>query len=941
MDGIYKVCNSSKTIDDNDTIVINTNVTNDDNDDNQDHDDDDDDDDDDKQQENRSKTNVLEARRKWAMIHFYALRPAFSISLLIYLASLTSGRGALTFHSGVVDPIRNLVSLVQMESNSYLECVQQSAKRTTKRIDELVRISQQSVGELFDSNRETIRRAEETASDCLRDTQKARGSLIQWREDSMDIPWMDIAEGDSNGTTTTTATDGPSSVSSEIKTCTIQKRNQTERLLGQDFRLAEDQVSTALDEYMTDSQNSLENIHHYAKERFEYDWNYFVMERMQPALDYLTENAVSIQAIGINVDYNITEIERLIHVQLQSLQQELEEAKQYIDTLVAKLEDFRDSINEYYMNYSILYDRFVKAANTIYGFLPPGVPLPDVFDISDLNLADFFLPKTGLTWPELELEYADIQKKVQDATEACLATIVEILDNVQIQSVQGLRGAVQQISQALMEILELKNYDPPQFQGSRDGISDITQELDFHSLRGQEAINWTRQALIGLRVPTSTLENVTMNEIETPDISEFDYNFAEDTSTTFEMLSVLLPKLSFLDYVLDKIAFLAKYAFILDILCGFFQWWRLSSIYERGAMPNMPEINYGDGDKDGRERPKRNYKILLLIIKSSINPIFVGFLCLFSFFTFLVIFFWIPHVQHMCVHSTNGTWFANNMIAPAVTNIAMVEGNAQYLLAENACYNSQNQWCVKIGIEIEERSQSDQTALGSFQAQHNRSLEALKLMEECVDTSSMTEMITESCCGLKGYSTVDCVSDSDFICPIDSSTNPPSAYRPFATYLDSSACLEEVHEWTLSDTKYDCTSLKEACYHIPCQGVNDDWIHKYTTQTDCKVEIWLIETCQFWFTVIVHFTALSVICSLIYNGCRDVHWRELSPDSIRLRTHLCENGTLAKGAELEERMEGFSSEIRWFEKKARLQKITGALLLSAYIVTVLVVILRS
>jgi hypothetical protein len=50
---------------------------------------------------------------------------------------------------------------------------------------------------------------------------------------------------------------------------------------------------------------------------------------------------------------------------------------------------------------------------------------------------------------------------------------------------------------------------------------------------------------------------------------------------------------------------------------------------------------------------------------------------------------------------------------------------------------------------------------------------------------------------------------------------------------------------------------------------------------------------------------------------------------------------LAKGAELEERMEGFSSEIRWFEKKARLQKITGALLLSAYIVTVLVVILRS
>ena len=210
-----------------------------------------------------------------------------------------------------------------------------------------------------------------------------------------------------------------------------------------------------------------------------------------------------------------------------------------------------------------------------------------------------------------------------------------------------------------------------------------------------------------------------------------------------------------------------------------------------------------------------------------------------------------------------------------------------------------------------------------------------------MDAANMSEMITESCCGLKGYKTVDCSSSSDYVCPIDFSTSPPSAYRPFATYLDSSACQEQLHEWTLVDEKYECASLKEACYHIPCHGVNDEWIHKYTAQTDCKAELWIIESCQFWSAVIFHFIALYAICSLIYLGCRDVHWREISPDSIRLRTRLRENGELAKGNELQERLEQISTEIQWFERKARLQVFMGGLLLPAYITTVLVLIYRS
>jgi hypothetical protein len=577
--------------------------------------------------------------------------------------------------------------------------------------------------------------------------------------------------------------------------------------------------------------------------------------------------------------------------------------------------------------------------------LPPGVPLPDIFDLSDFHLADSFLPSSGLAWPELDMEYADIQQQFRDTAKACRNILVQILDDAQVQSLRELRGTVQYLAQNLMEILELKNYSPPQFQGSRDSILDIDHELEFQSLRGQEALNWTTQAMIDIRAPSSVFHNLTIDRAETPTIGNFDYDYAEETSTTFELLDIIMPEFSFLEYVLTKIAILGDYAFLLDILCGFIQWWKLSTMYESGAMPNMPQINYGDGDGDGNqdssERPRANYKILLFIAKSFMNPVFVGFLCISSFIAFLVIIFWIPHVQQMCLHSTNGTWFANNMIGPALTNTAMTEGNAQYMLAEHICYSSQNQLCMRIKMEIETQIFADKTALEDFQSQHNHSLQSFELMEECVDTSNMTKMVMESCCGLKGHRTVDCFSGLNYTCPIDFSTRPPSAYRPLATYFESSSCSEHIHEWTLKDEKHECTNLKEACYDIPCDGVDDEWMQRVTNQTDCKVELWIIDFFRFWAVVIIHFIALYIICSLIYLGCRDLNWRKISPESIRLRTHLLENGDLVKGDKLEERSKKISNEIKWFERKARLQVSLGVLLVSVYTIVVLTLIVKS
>lgn len=867
------------------------------------------------------RRKVLESRRKWALFHFYALRPAFSVSLILYLASITSGQGAIRFRSSVVHPIQNLATLVRMESKAYTECVHQYTNRTARNLEQLAQEDGENASKILQSNKRILQQAEDVANGCHRDMEKSREELVQWRQDGMDIPWKEVLNSSSP-------------IMDQHSSCSVEKRNLTEEFLGENHRAIENQMNNTLQTFISGSQYSLKAVSDYALERFDYDWDYFIMGHIQPAIDFLTEHSVSIQAAGIDIRYNITEIEISLNQQVQAMQQVLEKAKDHIDVLQSKLDEFRGSINGLYVNYSELYNRMIEAAETVSEFLPPGVPLPDVFDISGLHLADSFLPPTGLVWPELEINYADIQQVSQNIAQSCLHLMTEILDDAEVQSLQGLRGTIQGFVQRLIEILELKNYQPPQFQGTSPGISDLKKELEYHSLNGQEALNRTTQTMINLRERSPGFHNLTIDVVETPRIELFAYNSTEETSTTFELLDILMPDLSLLEYIMSRIAAIGEYTFLLDMLCGLFQWWKLSGIYEDGAMPNMPQIDYGVSDRDKRERPQANSKILLLIAKSLLNPMFIGFLCIASLFGSLAITFWIPHVQQMCVHSVNGTWFANHMVGPMLVNTAVVEGNTQYLFAEHFCHSSRNQLCANIHFEMERKIFVDNSTLQRIKDQHSHSLENFELINCCMDTSHMTTMLDEACCGLKGHRIDDCNSDTNYICPLDFSTSPPSAYRPINTYLESSSCSESLNDLMLNGAKHECTGLNTACNHVPCNGVNDELIQKLANQTDCKVELWIIHSFRFWATAIVHFMALYAICSLLYLGCRDFHWRKISPDCIGLRTHLLENGVLAKGGKLQERSKMISDEIQWFERKARLQLLVGVFLLLSYTVAV-------
>lgn len=424
-------------------------------------------------------------------------------------------------------------------------------------------------------------------------------------------------------------------------------------------------------------------------------------------------------------------------------------------------------------------------------------------------------------------------------------------------------------------------------------------------------------------------------------------------------------------------------------------------MYERGAIPDMPELDFRDnndndddddedednddtdGDNSKQERRQTNYyKFVLLVIKPLMNPVVVSILGAFSCIMFLVFFIWLPHVQNSCIRSTNGTIMANNMWAPMVIYYAGTRGNTRYEIAEQRCSQSMKQQCRSIEASYKERTQRDHTELVSYQSQHNQSLEVLSLFMDCIDTTAMTDMVTESCDGLKGYTNTTATitaaidynntanntnnatattvavavldfnhrsEEEEFVCPIDSSTTPPSAYRTFASYIDPSvsACFfddedgtsnNNIHDWSLlmddDDDDDDCKRLEQVCEHIPCNGVNEEYLRTVTIDTDCRVNVWFIDVCQFLSWFLLHHIVWWLGSLLIYYGFRNSKPEELidfeSKRCITVHAKMNIHGILNHGNTAEERQSEWKTVIRASKRNARIEIYRGIIIFIVY-----------
>lgn len=84
--------------------------------------------------------------------------------------------------------------------------------------------------------------------------------------------------------------------------------------------------------------------------------------------------------------------------------------------------------------------------------------------------------------------------------------------------------------------------------------------------------------------------------------------------------------------------------------------------------------------------------------------------------------------------------------------------------------------------------------------------------------------------------------------------------------------------------------------------------------------------------VVFHAVMINVICTLVFHGIRRIHWRRLYPDGIKLKTHLQENGDLAKGCKVEDRLSRIKKAVRRFEFLGKLQVGSGVIVFVAYVI---------
>jgi hypothetical protein len=280
----------------------------------------------------KAAMDIQASRTNMSIIHFLFNVPKWSIGLFLFLAGHTSPLP--TTQHAFQQPIQRLRALLYHESQSYRDCVLQASTRMQLRLQQVADQDRQNLQDLSNSNQQHILIAQEVADDCQRNTQTVRRSLIQWQADNVDLPWTEIVWRDDVTSSLRTSSGG---------SCTIHKRNHTERLLGKDFQQIEDQVSYALDSYVDGSQNSLQKVQAYALARMEYDWKYFVQDRIQPALDYLAEHSAQVQTVAITFEVDLSTLEARFREVLITLETALHDAKRHIDILEAKLKEFVES----------------------------------------------------------------------------------------------------------------------------------------------------------------------------------------------------------------------------------------------------------------------------------------------------------------------------------------------------------------------------------------------------------------------------------------------------------------------------------------------------------------------------------------------------------------------------------------------------------------------
>jgi hypothetical protein len=96
-------------------------------------------------------------------------------------------------------------------------------------------------------------------------------------------------------------------------------------------------------------------------------------------------------------------------------------------------------------------------------------------------------------------------------------------------------------------------------------------------------------------------------------------------------------------------------------------------------------------------------------------------------------------------------------------------------------------------------------------------------------------------------------------------------------------------------------------------------LRSQTIKSDCEVETYVIRCFLFVIVVLYHAVVINIFCTLVFKGTRQVMWRRLCPEGIKLRTYMTDNGDLVRGGDKLDRSRRISVVIQRFETHGKLQ----------------------
>jgi hypothetical protein len=359
--------------------------------------------------------------------------------------------------------------------------------------------------------------------------------------------------------------------------------------------------------------------------------------------------------------------------------------------------------------------------------------------------------------------------------------------------------------------------------------------------------------------------------------------------------------------------------------------------YEKGAIPDLPEIDFRSHDDDDENKEPQVSTIQMLqlaVIKLFLTP-WMALALVLSPLALAIVILWFPHAKRNCIDSQRGTIFARNLLAPLLVNEANLVGNAYHTQAELRCQRIQRQTCLKFRTESDRLFQSDLFALHQHHSRMNESLSFTKLLNRCIDTDLLDAAFESACCGLEGYAIGDfqCAGDPD-ICPIDNSTIPPSAFRPVGReYLATSTrtCSEGL-SLSLDNSVFDCRHLEDSCLAIAaCDGVDSRLLRSMAIEADCQVQVYVMQCCIFVLVALYHALVINLASTLVFTGIQRMQWRKLwrcaESTTIQLRTQMSTDGKLRKGvASAKERAARIDMAMRRYERVGWMQVGFGCML---------------